>query len=137
VIPAAGLAGRNFICAIRRTDSLFAAMEQPAYPLEVTVTEARDLLASGTRAPLIIDVREADELAINHIAGAEHIPMRQIPAHVATLARNRHLLVLCHHGHRSLRVTHFLRAQGFTAVSSIAGGIEAWAQEIDPTLARY
>jgi len=46
-------------------------------------------------------------------------------------------LVLCHVGARSLRVTEFLRAQRFTAVSNIAGGIEAWATEIDPTLARY
>ena len=112
-------------------------MDQPVYPLEITVAEASALLAADPGSALILDVREPDELAINHIAGAAHIPMRQIPAQVATLPRDRRLLVLCHHGHRSLRVTHFLRGQGFTAVSSIAGGIAAWATEIDPTMRRY
>lgn len=112
-------------------------MNQPAVPLEVTVAEASALLASGTGQALILDVREPHELAINHIAGAEHIPMREISAQMNTLPRDRHLLVLCHHGQRSLVVTHFLRAQGFTAVSNIAGGIEAWAMEIEPTMSRY
>ena len=112
-------------------------MDQPDYPLEISVATAKALLTSGEGQALILDVREPPELAINHLAGAEHIPMRQIPAHVATLPRDRHLLILCHHGQRSLVVTHFLRAQGFAAVSNIAGGIDAWAKEIDPTLARY
>ena len=112
-------------------------MESTACPLEISVTEARDLLATGTGRPQIVDVREPDELAICGVAGATHLPMRQIPAQLDTLPRDRHLLVLCHHGQRSLRVTQFLRSQGYTAVSSIAGGIDAWATEIDPTIARY
>jgi adenylyltransferase/sulfurtransferase len=44
---------------------------------------------------------------------------------------------MCHHGGRSLRVTQYLRAQGYTAVTNIAGGIDAWAEQIDPTLRRY
>ena len=112
-------------------------MDQPTVPVEITVTEASALLAPGLGQALILDVREPDELAINHLAGAAHIPMREIPAKMHTLPRDGRLLVLCHHGHRSLRVTHFLRDQGFTAVSSIAGGVDAWATEIDPTMRRY
>ena len=63
--------------------------------------------------------------------------MRQIPGSLGTLPHDKHLLVLCHTGVRSLRVTEFLREQGFTAVSNVAGGIKAWAEEIDPTLPRY
>ena len=112
-------------------------MAHPEHPLEVTVAEAHALAATHPDQVRIIDVREPDELEICRLPGAEPIPMRQIPAMAATLPRDRHLLVLCHHGGRSLQVTRFLRAQGFTAVSSIAGGMEAWAEELDPTLRRY
>jgi adenylyltransferase/sulfurtransferase len=112
-------------------------MDQATFPLEVSVAEASALLTSAVNPALIIDVREDDELAICRVAGAQHIPMQQIPAHVPALPRDRHLLILCHHGNRSRRVTQFLRHQGFTAVSNIAGGIEAWATEIDPAMARY
>jgi adenylyltransferase/sulfurtransferase len=56
---------------------------------------------------------------------------------LAALPRAQHLLVLCHHGARSRRVTEYLREHGFSAVSNISGGINAWAEEIDPTMARY
>ena len=112
-------------------------MDPSAYPLETTVAEVSALLASDPTSALILDVREPHELAINQIAGATHIPMREVPAQMHTLPRDRYLLVLCHHGARSLRVTQFLRDQGFTTVSNIAGGIDAWAAEIDPTMRRY
>ncbi len=108
------------------------------FPLEITVTEAKALLDTPPSAPpLLLDVREPFEWEICRVAEADFIPMRQIPAALPGLPRDRHILVLCHHGGRSLRVTEFLRHNGFAAVSNIAGGIDAWAQEIDPTLARY
>ena len=58
-------------------------------------------------------------------------------AAAAELPRDRHLLILCHSGMRSMRVTQFLRSQGFNAVSNIAGGIDAWAEELDPAMRRY
>ena len=112
-------------------------MDQPAVPLEISATEAHALARAQPNQVLIIDVREPDELAICHVKGAQPIPMRQISARLHELPRDRHLLILCHHGQRSLRVTQFLRDQGFTIVSSIAGGIAAWAEEVDPALARY
>ena len=63
--------------------------------------------------------------------------MRQIPANLATLPRDRPIIVLCHLGARSLRVTQFLRANGFGQASNVAGGIDAWAGQIDPTMPRY
>jgi adenylyltransferase/sulfurtransferase len=111
-------------------------MPEP-FPLELSVAHARDLVREDPERVGIIDVREPYELEICRIEGAEHIPMRRIPERLAELPRDRHLLILCHHGGRSLQVTRYLRQQGFEAVSNISGGIEAWAAEIDPSLARY
>lgn len=114
-------------------------LTMPAHevPLEISVAEAHRLRQSAPERTLIIDVREPFELAICRVEGAEHIPMRQIPEQVEALPRDRHLLILCHSGGRSYRVTEFLRARGFHAVSNIAGGIDAWAGEIEPGMARY
>lgn len=103
-------------------------------PLEIDVTAAAQQLGTGA---LLLDVREPDEVATCAVAGSRHIPMRQIPDHAATLPRDRPILVMCHHGGRSLRVTQFLRANGFANVANVAGGIDAWAEQIDPGLARY
>lgn len=112
-------------------------MTDTKYPLEITVAEAKRLVDTAPDRTVIIDVREPYELEICQVEGAQHIPMRQIPEHVASLERAKHLLILCHGGGRSLRVTEFLRAQGLPAVSSIAGGIDAWAEEIEPGMRRY
>jgi rhodanese-related sulfurtransferase len=103
-------------------------------PLEIDVATAARLQREGA---LLLDVREAAEVATCAISGSQHIPMGQIPGALADLPKDRLILVQCHHGGRSLRVTQFLRANGFSQVSNVAGGIEAWAVEIDPTLARY
>ncbi|HRG55008.1 MAG TPA: rhodanese-like domain-containing protein [Lacunisphaera sp.] len=103
-------------------------------PLEIDVTAAAQQLGTGA---LLLDVREPDEVATCAVAGSRHIPMRQIPESAATLPRDRPILVMCHHGGRSLRVTQFLRANGFANVANVAGGIDAWAEQIDPGLARY
>jgi adenylyltransferase/sulfurtransferase len=103
-------------------------------PLEIDVIAAAQKLREGA---LLVDVREPFELAICQVPGSRHIPMRQIPESVGDLPRDRPILVLCHVGGRSLRVTQFLRANGFDNVTNVAGGIQAWAVEVDPTLPRY
>lgn len=103
-------------------------------PLEIDVTTAAQQLGTGA---LLLDVREPDEVATCAVAGSRHIPMRQIPENVPTLPRDQPILVMCHHGGRSMRVTQFLRANGFANVTNVAGGIDAWAEQIDQTLARY
>jgi len=120
-------------CAVAPAPALMSSL----YPLELSVHETKALQQSAPDRTTIIDVRESFELDICRLPGAEHIPMRQIPEHLDTLPRDKHLLILCHSGMRSLRVTEFLRARGFEAVSNITGGIEAWAAEIDPSLPRY
>lgn len=111
----------------------------PEVPLEITVEETRDLLAARPADTALVDVREPFEHQTARIEGAEFIPMRQIPEHVGSpaLPREKHLLIHCHHGGRSLRVTEYLRAQGYPRVTNVAGGIHAWSQRIDPSVPTY
>lgn len=106
-------------------------------PLEISVEQTRDLLASRPEDVHLIDVREPFEHELARIEGSELIPMRQIPEHLDALPRDKHLLIHCHHGGRSLRVTEFLRARGLTRVSNVAGGIQAWSERIDSRVPTY
>jgi rhodanese-related sulfurtransferase len=88
--------------------------------------------------PRVIDCREEDEIAICQIAGSEWIPLAEFPAKSAALTENggQGVVVVCHHGMRSLRGARFLRSVGINAFS-MRGGIDAWAKEIDAEMARY
>lgn len=114
-----------------------SSMNESNHPLEITVKEAHELLAASPEAVTLIDVREPHELEICSVDIARHIPMRQIPENLSELPRDQHLLIMCHHGGRSRRVTEYLRSQGLTAVTNVDGGIDGWAQDINPQLARY
>lgn len=105
---------------------------------EISVTEAKRRL-DGTQPPRLIDVREADEYEVARIAGAELLPLSQWPALATDKLTDpaQPLLIHCHHGGRSGRATEFLLRNGFTDVTNIAGGIEAWSLEIDPAVPRY
>jgi rhodanese-related sulfurtransferase len=85
----------------------------------------------------LLDVREHEELAIASLPGAVHIPMREIPGRLEQLDRDRPIVVMCHAGVRSRHVAAFLIANNFKHVFNLAGGIDAWSAEIDPTLPRY
>lgn len=104
--------------------------------LEISVEDARRLL-SQNNPPILVDVREADELAICQISGAQHIPLSEVPERWSGLSAHASVLVICHHGGRSMRATQFLRSKGLSGVTNIKGGIDAWALKIDPKLARY
>ena len=88
---------------------------------------------------LLLDCREAEEFATARIEGSVLIPMSGITERVQELEawRNKPIVVHCHHGGRSLRVTMWLRSQGFTDVLNLTGGIDEWSQQIDPTVPRY
>ncbi len=89
--------------------------------------------------PRLIDCREADELSICRIAGAEWFPLGIFPDVIAKLAARteRGVVVFCHHGMRSLRAASFLRDNGVENAFSMHGGTDLWAVEIDPEMARY
>jgi rhodanese-related sulfurtransferase len=86
----------------------------------------------------LIDVREPWEFAQARIEGSVLIPMNDIPSRAhQELKTDERLLVICHHGVRSMNVTMWLRNQGFEQAQSLRGGIDAWALEIDPKVGRY
>lgn len=91
----------------------------------------------GEDSPLVLDVREAGELAVCALPDARHIPMGEIPARLDEVPADREVVVMCHHGVRSMQVTRFLRHMGYDRVRNLAGGIDAWAARIDPEMARY
>lgn len=106
-------------------------------PLEISVAEARELLAREPR-PRLIDCREDDEWLVCRIEGAELMPTSRFGAEVSRLADpSEPVLVYCHHGMRSMHVVRFLRQKGFSRAQSMAGGIDAWAREMEPGMARY
>lgn len=105
------------------------------WPEQINLETAQACLAAAAR-PLLLDVREDDEVAICQIPGSQHIPMRQVPERLAAFSADRPVVVYCHHGGRSLHVTKFLRAKGIPA-TNLAGGIDAWARTVDPTMRRY
>jgi adenylyltransferase/sulfurtransferase len=112
------------------------------HPLEETTTliAARiNGLANDLPKPLILDCRTAEEHAIARIEGALLIPMQEIAERLSEIEawRDKPIIVHCHHGVRSLRVTHFLRDKGFSQVQSMKGGIDAWSVEVDPSVPRY
>jgi rhodanese-related sulfurtransferase len=87
--------------------------------------------------PVLLDVREPWEVALCAIPGSTAIPMGEVPARLAELDRSRPVVCICHHGMRSQRVGSLLESQGFTDVINLAGGIDAWAHDVDPSLAKY
>ncbi len=104
--------------------------------LEITVHELQAKRNAGEDL-VLLDVREADEVALVQLPHSAHIPMGDIPSRLQELDPEAEIVVYCHHGVRSLRVVHFLRQHDFARVVNLAGGIDAWANEIDPRMARY
>ena len=88
-------------------------------------------------APLVVDVREAWELERCALSDSVHVPMHELPRRLSELPRGRDLVVVCHHGVRSRFAARFLADAGFAPVWNLTGGVEAWAADVDPSLARY
>ena len=95
----------------------------------------------ATRPLLLLDVREAWEVAHApiHVAGLQtlHIPMGEIPARLAELDPAQPVVCICHHGMRSAQVVAFLARQGFDTAYNLAGGTDAWSEQVDASLPRY
>ena len=106
--------------------------------LSINVAETKQLLDSGV--PLrLIDVRETDEFAICKIEGAELLPLSIFAEQFFNRLPHtgERILLYCHHGIRSMRAAEYLAKRGYSNVSSVEGGIDAWSQQIDPAVARY
>ena len=88
--------------------------------------------------PLLLDVREPWEYAICKLDGSELVPMRQIPAFAPQLDPQQDIVVICHHGIRSKAVCDYLEQQhGYTRLINLEGGVDAWAKQLDSSMATY
>ena len=85
----------------------------------------------------LLDVREPWELEKASIEGSKNIPMGDVPTRVRELDPEAHIVVVCHHGVRSLTVTNWLRQQGFEKAQSMRGGIDGWARTVDTKVPLY
>lgn len=105
---------------------------------QIEARQLSDWLRDAARdKPTLLDVREPWEFDVCHIAGSKHIPMRTLPARLGELDGEKEIIVICHHGARSLQVAMFLERQGFGDVINLSGGVAAWAQEVDRSMRRY
>lgn len=105
---------------------------------QIRAQELADWLADASRQPpLLLDVREEWEVELCSLPGITHIPMQQIPARLAELDTETEVVVICHHGVRSMQVALFLERQGLSSLLNLSGGMAAWADEVDPSMRRY
>lgn len=104
----------------------------------ITSTELHAWLSDDSLVPpLLLDVREPWEVALCQIAGSQNIPMNHIPSEQTRLDPDATYVVICHHGVRSYQVAGFLERQGFEKMVNLDGGIAAWADAVEPSMARY
>ena len=102
--------------------------------MDITVNELKQRIDEGT-APVMIDVRNPDEWARQHLEGVEKISLGTIPAKLPDMTdwKDQEVVMICRSGGRSGRATAFLAQQGFSNVRNLTGGMLAWKAEIDPT----
>ena len=102
---------------------------------QISVQELKQRLDAGEDL-FVLDVREAYEFQIANIGGTL-IPQNEVPQRLAEIDRNREIIVHCRSGARSQRIAEFLAQQGYPNVKNLAGGILAWADQIDPKVQKY
>ncbi len=102
---------------------------------QISVQELKQRIDSGENLQ-IIDVRESFEYAIANI-GAKLIPLNDVPNRLGEIDRDREVIVHCKAGGRSQKAAEFLKQAGYERVANVAGGILAWVDRIDPTMAKY
>ncbi|HTA17238.1 MAG TPA: molybdopterin-synthase adenylyltransferase MoeB [bacterium] len=93
--------------------------------------------ADAKKKFVLVDVREPQEWEIAHIEGAKLIPLGQLPARVNELDTADEIVLQCHHGSRSARAQAILGKFGFKKTYNLAGGIDAWAVDVEPGMPRY
>src|SRR5256714_10606602 len=95
------------------------------------------LADAGRERPVLLDVREPWEYEKARIAGAQLVPMRELPARLEEIHQDKDVVAICHHGARSQQVALFLEKAGYTRVHNLAGGVDAWSRTVDPTVPLY
>ena len=119
---------RRGTATVRQSHPLLEEVDPPA------LVEA---MASGD-PPLLVDVRTDPERAVAAIQPSLHIGLdRFVERAPAEIPRDRDVVVYCHVGARSAQAAVWLKASGWSRVRSLAGGIDAWSEQVDPEVPRY
>jgi rhodanese-related sulfurtransferase len=105
---------------------------------QIRPAQLKEWLAdAGRTPPLLLDVREEWEYRLCSLPGSVHIPMGAVPARAAELVPDKEVVVVCHHGGRSQQVANWLQRNGFDKLHNLAGGVDAWAREVEPSMPVY
>lgn len=111
-------------------------MDNPLEKLEISPRDVQALIARGEKF-FFVDVREKWEYETARIEGSILIPLRQIPSNVQKLSEAGKIVLLCHHGIRSMDAAVWLQSQGVQGALSMSGGIDQWSREVDSGIPRY
>jgi len=103
---------------------------------ELSVTELKRRLDAGEPVQ-VLDVREPWERAIVSLPGTLNIPLQELPARMQELDAGAEIVAMCKVGGRSRRAAEYLQSAGFSRVANLTGGIDAWIEDIDPSLPSY
>ena len=103
----------------------------------MTPKQLVDYMGQAEKKPVLLDVREVWEYKTCHIDGSQLVSMRTIPARLHEFKRDEEIVAICHHGNRSAMVANFMEQQGFDKMINLAGGVNAWAKEIDQSMPTY
>jgi rhodanese-related sulfurtransferase len=95
------------------------------------------LADAGRERPVLLDVREPWEYEKARIAGAQLVPMREVPNRLDEIDQDKEVVAICHHGGRSAQVAVFLEKAGYTRVHNLVGGVDAWSRTVDPAVPIY
>lgn len=129
------LAGKN-VLNVDEVIKFIKSSHEEEQRIQIDARELADAL-KGESPPRLIDVRQPDEQEIAYIEGYLPATQELMQDMMATWAKDTPIVTYCHHGLRSLDAASYLIGHGFTNVRSLTGGIDAWAQQVEPTMATY
>ncbi len=129
------LAGKN-VLNVDEVIEFIKRSQEEEQRIQIGAQELAEAL-KGDTAPRLIDVREPDEQNIAHIEGSQPATQELVQEMMATWAKDTPIVTYCHLGLRSLDAASYLIGHGFTNVRSLTGGIDAWAEQIEPSMAKY
>ncbi len=104
---------------------------------QITAQALKSKLDQGSHEFTLLDVREPHEHQVCQIEGSVLLPMQQVPPALNTFNPEQEIVVMCHHGMRSMQVAEFLQQNGFSQIINLQGGIDAWALSVDSSMQRY
>lgn len=105
---------------------------------QIRARQLADWLSDENRKnPVLLDVREPWEFELCSLPGSQLMPMHLVPTRLGELNPDEDIVIVCHHGGRSMQVAMFLERQGFSSLINLTGGVSAWADEVAPDFPRY